>query len=157
MHIDELETAPEWAAYYRQQFHLPAVDRGGYVMLPVTNSLGIVHMPASLADRVATLLRQQGCLGPVLARHIRRSFITFVDYSPGHQVVEALTRNDVCVPVLGSALMLPTGLGRWTKEGAYWVEPPHRDRLLPSLSTVVTTALAATSRIPTSGQRRRVL
>lgn len=154
MHIDELETVADWAAYYRQQFHLPAEERGGYVMLSVTNSLGIVHMPRSLADRVATLLRQQGCLGPVLARHIRRSFVTFVDYSPGHQVVEALTRNDICVPVFGSALMLPTGLGRRTREGAYWVEPPHRDRLLPSLSVVVTTALAATSRMPNPGQQR---
>jgi hypothetical protein len=80
----------------------------------------------------------------LLARQIRWTFIAAVDYAPGYQVLELLSRNDICLPVAGSALMIPTSLGRWTREGAYWIDPPDRDRVLPMLSTIVTAALAAT-------------
>jgi hypothetical protein len=57
VNLEERQSVVEWAGYYRQQFHLPAEERGGYVMLPVTNKLGIVHMPKHLADRVQASLR----------------------------------------------------------------------------------------------------
>lgn len=142
MNINERETVIDWAEYYRQQHHLPADERGGYVMLSVTNRLGIVHAPEPLAARVHESLRRQGTHVPLLARRIRWTFVAAVDYSPGNQVLELLGRIGVCVPVVGSALMIPTSLGRWTREGAYWIDPPARDRLLPLLSTVLTTALA---------------
>ncbi|MBF6059814.1 hypothetical protein IU500_01165 [Nocardia terpenica] len=46
---------------------------------------------------------------------------------------------------VGSALMIPTSFDRCTREGAFWVNPPTRDQLLPLLSTVVSTALAETA------------
>lgn len=141
--IDERETVTDWAKYYREQFHLPADERGGYVMLSVTNRIGIVHAPEPLAARVQELLRRQGSHVPLLARPTRLTFIAAVDYSPGNQVLELLARIGVCIPVVGSALMIPTSLGRWTRENAFWVDPPKRDCLLPLLSTVLTTALAA--------------
>ncbi|WP_040785467.1 hypothetical protein [Nocardia pneumoniae] len=145
MNIEELESVVEWAAYYRQQFHLPAEERGGYVMLPVTNKVGIVHMPKTRAAAVLASLQQRGTPGPLLARQIRWSFIAAIDYSPGHQILELLTRNDICVPVVGSALMIPTSFGRWTREGAYWINPPARDHGLPLLSVILTTALAVST------------
>ncbi|MGY2123997.1 hypothetical protein ACW9HJ_21330 [Nocardia gipuzkoensis] len=143
MNIEETESVVEWAEYYRQQFHLPTEERGGYVMLPVTNEVGIVHMPKARAAAVHTSLQQRGTPGPLLARQIRWSFVAAIDYSPGYQILDQLTRNDICVPVVGSALMIPTSLGRWTREGAYWVNPPDRSHCLPRLSVVITTALAA--------------
>ncbi|WP_433661658.1 hypothetical protein ACQPW1_05460 [Nocardia sp. CA-128927] len=140
--IEELESVRDWAAYYRQWFHLAAEERGGYVMLPITSTLAIVHMPELLAERVLASLRRQSSPGPLLARQIRWSFVTAVDYSPGYQILDLLARNNICVPAVGNALMIPTSLGRWTREGAHWVNPPHRDEPLPSLSTVITTALA---------------
>ncbi|WP_433757305.1 hypothetical protein [Nocardia sp. CA-135398] len=145
MDTEELESVVDWADYYRRQFHLPAEERGGYVMLPVTNHLGIIHMPKLLAEKVRVSLVQQGTLGPLLARQIRWTFLAAVDYSPGNQVRELLARKNICVPVVGSALMIPTGLGRWTREGAHWINPPNRDQLLPMLSTVISATLASIS------------
>lgn len=142
---EELESVVDWAGYYRQQFHLPTEERGGYVMLPVTNHLGIVHMPKLLAEKVRNSLLQQGTLGPLLARQIRWTFIAVADYSPCNQVLELLSRKNICVPVVGSALMIPTSLGRWTREGAHWINPPGRDQLIPMLSTVITTTLTLIS------------
>ncbi|MET8877461.1 hypothetical protein [Nocardia sp. NPDC004604] len=142
MNIEEVRTVLDWVAYYRQQFHLPAEERGGYVMLPVTNAVGIVHVPKLFAEKLLAALRQQGNPGPLLARQIRWTFIAAVDNSPGYRVLDLLSRNDIHVPIVGSALMIPTGLGRHTREGAYWINPPERDQRLPSLSTVITTALA---------------
>ncbi|WP_330232793.1 hypothetical protein OHA40_10130 [Nocardia sp. NBC_00508] len=141
MSIEEFSAVADWVDYYRRQFHLPAEERGGYVMLPVTNTVGIVHMPKSAAQRVLDSLREQGTPGPLLARQIRWTFVAAVDYSPGCQVLELLSRNDICIPVVGSALMIPTSFGRCTREGSYWVNPPERDRRLPLLSGVITTAL----------------
>ncbi|MBF6437427.1 hypothetical protein [Nocardia cyriacigeorgica] len=155
MNSNELEAVHAWAAYYRQQFHLPAEERGGYVLLPVTHTVGIVHVPMVLADRVMGSMRARHCSGPVLARHIRRTFVAAVDYLPGREVMEALSGHGVCIPVAGTALMLPTGLGRWTREGAYWVEQPRRDKLLPPLSTVVTATLESTGRATPSSAHRR--
>lgn len=143
MDTEELESVVDWADYYRQQFHLPAEERGGYVMLPVTNHLGIIHMPKLLAEKVRNSLVQQGTPGPVLARQIRWTFVAAVDYSPGNQVLELLARKNICVPAVGSALMIPTSLGRWTREGAHWIDPPGRDQLLPILSNVISTTLAS--------------
>ncbi|WP_433713469.1 hypothetical protein ACQP2U_04140 [Nocardia sp. CA-084685] len=140
-----LENVVDWADYYRQQFHLPAEERGGYVMLPVTNHLGIVHIPKLLAEKVRISLLRQGTLGPLLARQIRWTFVAAVDYAPGRQVLELLARKNICVPVVGSALMIPTSLGRWTREGAHWINPPDRDQSMPMLSTVISTTLAAIS------------
>ncbi|MEV5837514.1 hypothetical protein [Nocardia sp. NPDC052112] len=137
----ELESVVDWADYYRQQFHLPAEERGGYVMLPVTNHLGIVHMPKPVAEKVRVSLLHQGTSGPLLARQIRWTFVAAADYSPGNQILELLSRKNIWVPVVGSALMIPTSLGRWTREGAHWINPPGRDQLLPTLSTVITTTL----------------
>lgn len=61
----------------------------------------------------------------------------------------ALYRHEFALPVAerGGFVMLPTGLGRWTREGCHWIVPPtpvapppaHE---LPPLSVVITTALA---------------
>jgi hypothetical protein len=53
-----------------------------------------------------------------------------------------LNRLDIGLPAVGSAVMLPTGLGRWTREGCFWVNPPSRGDALPPLSVILTTALA---------------
>ncbi|MBF6327606.1 hypothetical protein [Nocardia transvalensis] len=145
MNIEEVETVVDWVEYYRHQFHLPVEERGGYVILSVTRHLGVIHMPKDLAKKVLGSLREQGIMSPLLARQIRWSLIASVDYSPGYQVLDLLSRNEVCIPVVGSALMIPTSFERYTREGAYWVNPPARDQLLPLLSTVITTALAASS------------
>ncbi|MGY4103375.1 hypothetical protein ACW2Q0_28010 [Nocardia sp. R16R-3T] len=110
MESEELENVVDWADYYRQQFHLPAEVRGGYVMLPVTNQLGIIHIPKLLAEKVRVSLVRQGTPDPLLARQIRWTFVAAVDYAPGSQVLEVLTRKNICVPVVGSALMIPTTL-----------------------------------------------
>ncbi|MEV0337709.1 hypothetical protein AB0H49_01640 [Nocardia sp. NPDC050713] len=146
MNIESVESAVGWAAYYRQRFYLPAEERGGYVMLPVTNEVGFVHLPQPHAERVLAALRDQQTFVPVLARHIRWSFVTAIDCLPGRQMLDLLTRENICVPVVGSALMVPTSFGRWTREGSYWVIPPTRDRCLPLLSAIVTTALSLSSR-----------
>lgn len=111
-------------------------------MLPVTGEISVVHLPIMRAKKVLTSLERQGRTCPLLARQIRWTVIASVDSYPGHQILAALTRYEVCVPPVGSALMIPTGLGRHTPEGVYWVNPPRRDHLLPPLSAVLTTALA---------------
>lgn len=141
MDIEELESVSNWVGYYRGQFQLPVEERGGYVMLPVTNQVGVVHIPRRIAGRVLQSLLQQDIPAPLIARQIRWTMIAAVDYWPDHQVLDLLSRNDICVPVVGSALMLPTSFEQVTREGSYWVNPPDRDRLLPWLSTVVSTAL----------------
>ncbi|WP_454198444.1 hypothetical protein [Nocardia sp. Marseille-Q1738] len=154
MSIEEVSTVADWVDFYRRQFHLPAQERGGYVMLPVTSTVGIVHMPKLVAQQVSDALREQGNAGPLLARQIRWTFVAAVDYSPGYQILDLLSRNDICVPIVGSALMIPTSLGRYTREGAYWVNTPERDRRLPLLSTVITTALARSQATSTRDPRK---
>ncbi|MGF6887171.1 hypothetical protein ABIA39_004305 [Nocardia sp. GAS34] len=83
-------------------------------MLPVTSHLGIVHMPMQLAKRALGRLRTQGTSVPLLARHIRWTMLTSVDYSPDSQILDLLSHNNICLPVTGSALMLPTSFERYT-------------------------------------------
>ncbi|MTE14790.1 hypothetical protein [Nocardia aurantiaca] len=142
MNADRLTTVGDWVSYYRHEFALPVTERGGFVMLPVTTQIGVVHLPVGTAEKVRGALQQQRRGGPILARHIRWSFLAEPDSRPGKQIMEALNRLDIGIPVVGSAVMLPTGLGRWTREGCHWVTPPARDSKLPPLSAIITTALA---------------
>ncbi|MGN2635399.1 hypothetical protein ACTD5D_04235 [Nocardia takedensis] len=142
MNVDELRTIDDWVAFYRHEYGLPVTERGGFVMLPVSGRACVLHLPSARAEKVRAALEQQGTRGPVLARRIRWSFLAEPDSRPGAQVLEVLDRLDIGIPTVGSAVMLPTGLGRWTREGCFWVSPPGRNGTLPPLSAVVTTALA---------------
>ncbi|MGW4241747.1 hypothetical protein [Nocardia sp. NPDC004722] len=142
MNADKLRTVEDWVSYYRHEFGLPVTERGGFVMLPVTAQIGVVHLPVARAEKVRGALQQQQREGPMLARQIRWSFLAEPDSRPGEQIMEALNRLDIGIPAVGSAVMLPTGLGRWTREGCHWVTPPARDIKLPPLSAIITTALA---------------
>ncbi|WP_327142708.1 hypothetical protein [Nocardia sp. NBC_01327] len=142
MNADKLRTVQDWVAYYRHEFGLPVAERGGFVMLPVTAKVGIVHVPITRAEKLRGALQQHRHTGPMLARQIRWSFLTEPDSRPGDQVMNVLDRLDIGIPAIGSAVMLPTGLGRWTREGCHWVVPPAKDLQLPPLSMLITTALA---------------
>ncbi|MEG8181393.1 hypothetical protein GZH49_23080 [Nocardia terpenica] len=142
MNVEKLRTVEDWVTFYRHEYTLPVTERGGFVMLPVTSRIGVVHLPTMRAERVRDCLTEQGTAGPMLARQIRWSFLVVPDSRPGVQVLDVLNRLDIGIPGVGSAVMLPTGLGRWTREGCHWVVPPSRDNELPPLSVVITTALA---------------
>ncbi|AYF75965.1 hypothetical protein D7D52_21360 [Nocardia yunnanensis] len=142
MNADKLRTVEDWVSYYRQEFGLPVIERGGFVMLPVTAQVGVVHLPVARAEKVRAALHKQRAEGPMLARQIRWSFLAEPDSRPGDQIAEVLDRLDIGIPAVGSAVMLPTGLDRWTREGCHWVTPPARDSKLPPLSAIITTALA---------------
>ncbi|BDU09114.1 hypothetical protein FMUBM48_53770 [Nocardia cyriacigeorgica] len=145
MNVEKLRTIDDWAAFYRHEFGLVVTERGGFVMLPITARACVIHLPTWRAEKVRAALGQQGVRVPMLARQIRWSFLAAPDSRPGAQVMEVLNRLDIGIPAVGSAVMLPTGLGRWTREGCHWVEPPERGKPLPPLSTIVTTALAVGS------------
>ncbi|MFE6863257.1 hypothetical protein [Nocardia sp. NPDC057668] len=145
LNADKLRTVQDWVSYYRHETGLPVAERGGFVMLPVTGHVAVVHLPVARAEKVRTALHQHRRTGPMLARQIRWSFLAEPDSRPGVQIMEALNRLDVGIPAVGSAVMLPTGLGRWTREGCHWVVPPTRELQLPPLSVIVTTALAVGS------------
>lgn len=142
VNVDRIRTVDDWVAYYRHEFGLPVSERGGFVMLPITGRVCVVHLPTARAEKVMAALEQQGTRGPMLARQIRWSFLAEPDSRPGTQVLEVLNRLDIGIPAIGSAVMLPTGLGRWTREGCFWVSLPNRGDTLPPLSVIITTALA---------------
>ncbi|MBL1072978.1 hypothetical protein JK358_01060 [Nocardia sp. 2] len=142
MNADKLRTVEDWVAYYRHEFGLPVAERGGFVMLPVTGRIGVVHLPVARAEKVRDAMQHQRQVAPALARQIRWSFLVDPDSRPGDQILEELNRLDIGIPAIGSAVMLPTGLGRWTREGCHWVVPPTRNLELPPLSSLITTALA---------------
>lgn len=143
MNVEKLRTAEDWVALYRYEFALPVIERGGYVMLPITSRIGVLHLPAVRAQRVSDSIAAQGMSAPVLARRGRWSFVVTPDDSPAPKVMDVLNRLDIGIPAIGGAIMLPTGLGRWTREGGHWVVPPTgADLTLPPLSAVITTALA---------------
>ncbi|MEU1208990.1 hypothetical protein [Nocardia sp. NPDC005825] len=142
MNADKLRTVDDWVSYYRHEFGLPVTERGGFVMLPVTTQVAVVHLPVARAEKVRSALQLRRTDGPMLARQIRWSFLAEPDSRPGAQIMEVLDRLDIGIPTIGSAVMLPTGLGRWTREGCHWVRPPTRDSKLPPLSAIITTALA---------------
>ncbi|MFE3026012.1 hypothetical protein [Nocardia tengchongensis] len=142
MNADKLRTVDDWVSYYRHEFGLPVTERGGFVMLPVTDEVAVVHLPVSRAEKVRSALQQRRTGGPMLARQIRWSFLAEPDSRPEAQIMAVLDRLDIGIPSVGSAVMLPTGLGRWTREGCHWVTPPARDTELPPLSAIITTALA---------------
>ncbi|QLY34009.1 hypothetical protein H0264_00030 [Nocardia huaxiensis] len=142
MNADKLRTVEDWVSFYRHEFGLPVAERGGFVMLPVTGQIGVVHLPVARAEKVRDAMQHQQTPAPALARQIRWSFLVDPDSRPGDQIMEELNRLDIGIPAIGSAVMLPTGLGRWTREGCYWVVPPTRDLKLPPLSSLITTALA---------------
>ncbi|WP_067671342.1 hypothetical protein [Nocardia miyunensis] len=143
MNVEKLRTAEDWVALYRYEFELPVIERGGYVMLPITSRIGVLHLPLVRAERVSNSLIDQGMSAPVLARQARWSFVVAPDDPLGTPVMDVLNRLDIGIPAIGSAVMLPTGFGRWTREGCHWVVPPTGDdTTLPPLSAVITTALA---------------
>lgn len=141
MNVEKLRTADDWAAYYRHEFGLPVTERGGFVMLPITSRVCVLHLPTMRAEKARATTESQGIRVPMLARQIRWSFLVYPDGRPDAETVKALNNLDVGLPGVGSAVMLPTGLGRWTREGCFWVTPPERDTNLPPLSTIVSTTL----------------
>lgn len=143
VNVEKLRTVDDWAAYYRHAFGLPATERGGFVMLPITSRACVIHLPTERAHAVRELLDSRDIRVPVLARQIRWSFVAYPDRRPDPEVVEMLHRIQIDIPGLGSAVMLPTGMGRWNREGCNWVVPPERDGLLPPLSSVINAALLA--------------
>ncbi|WP_216900935.1 hypothetical protein [Nocardia alni] len=142
MNVEKLRTVEDWVALYRHEFALPVVERGGFVMLPITGRIGVVHLPVVRAERVRGSLTDRGLSVPMLARQIRWSLVVTPDDRLGPEAMDVLDRLDIGIPTIGSAIMLPTGLGRWTREGCHWIVPPERDQKLPPLSVVLTTALA---------------
>ncbi|RMI28688.1 hypothetical protein [Nocardia stercoris] len=140
---DELRTVTKWVHYYRHELELPVAERGGFVMLPITARVGVVHLPVARAETVRIALIGRNLEGPMLARQIRWSFLVTPDGRPDDDVQAELGRHDIGLPGVGSAVMLPTGLGRWTREGCYWVVPPVAAGTVPPLSVVITAALAA--------------
>jgi hypothetical protein len=142
VNVDRLRTVDDWVAYYRHEFGLPVRAQGGFVMLPITGRVCVVHLPTARAEKVRAALEQHGTRGLMLARQIRWSFLAARDSRPGTQVLEVLNLLDIGIPAIGSAVMLPTGLGHWTREGCFWVGPPSRGDTLPPLSVIITMALA---------------
>lgn len=142
MNVEKLRTADDWVMFYRHHAGLTCIQRGGFVTLPVTGSVGVVHLPADRAEAVCRSLTEHGGCGPVLARRVRWSFLVFPDSRPGGQVADILQRLDIGIPAVGGEIMMPTSLGRWTREGCHWIVAPGSDVELPPLSIVVTTALA---------------
>lgn len=142
MNADKLRTVDDWVSFYRYEFGWPATERGGFVMLLVTGRVRVVHVPVAHAEKLRIALGRQRRAAPMLARRIRWSFLAEPDSRPGAQVMGLLEHLDIGVPAVGSAVMLPTGLGRWTREGCHWIAPPSRGTELPPLSAIVTTALA---------------
>lgn len=142
MNVEKLRTADDWVMFYRHHAGLACIQRGGFVTLPVTSSVAVVHLPERQAEPVCRSLAEHGRCGPVLARRVRWSFLVFPDSRPGGQVSEILPRLDIGLPTPGGEIMLPTSLGRWTREGCHWIVAPTPGQKLPPLSIVVTTALA---------------
>ncbi|SFL71806.1 Uncharacterised protein [Nocardia asteroides] len=113
-------------------------------MLPITDRICVVHLPTTRAESVLATLREQRRAGPVLARQIRWSVLAEPDARPPAEVATELAGIDIDIPNIGSAVMLPTSLGRWSREGCHWVRPPTRDDVLPPLSLVLHLALSVT-------------
>ncbi|GGN98851.1 hypothetical protein [Nocardia rhizosphaerihabitans] len=141
----EARTVDDWVSCYQREFGLPVRERGGFVMLPITDRLCVVHLPTTRAELVLATLREQRRAGPVLARQIRWSLLADPDARPPADVATELRGLDIDVPGIGSAVMLPTSLGRWSREGCHWVRPPSADDVLPPLSLVLHLALSLTS------------
>ena len=119
----EARTVDDWVQCYQREFRLPVRERGGFVMLPITDRLCVVHLPTTRAEKVLTALREQRCEGPVLARQIRWSVLAAPDARPSEEEAAELAGLDIDIPGIGSAVMLPTNLGRW-RQGFHWVRPP---------------------------------
>ncbi len=140
----EARTVDDWVQCYQREFRLPVRERGGFVMLPITDRLCVVHLPTTRAEKVLMALREQRCEGPVLARQIRWSVLAAPDARPSEEEAAELAGLDIDIPGIGSAVMLPTNLGRWSREGCHWVRPPSGGGdTLPALSLVLRIAVAA--------------
>ncbi|MFB7876856.1 hypothetical protein ACFC06_16500 [Nocardia sp. NPDC056064] len=137
----EARTVDDWVSCYQREFGLPVRERGGFVMLPITDRLCVVHLPTARAEKVFAVLREQRKEGAVLARQIRWSLLAEPDARPTPEVAAELSGVDIDIPGIGSAVMLPTSLGRWSREGCHWVRPPTRDDVAPPLSLVLRIAL----------------
>lgn len=127
-------------------------------MLPITEQLCVLHLPTRRAEQVLAVLREQRREGPVLARQIRWSLLAHPDARPPEDVATELSARDIDIPGTGSAVMLPTSLGRWSREGCHWVRPPTGHDELPPLSLLLHIALSvAPQRVSTalseSGER----
>ena len=145
MNVEKLRTADDWVMFYRHRAGLTCIQRGGFVTLPITGSVGVLNVPIDQAEPVYRSLTEHGACGPVLARRVRWSFLVTPDIRPGVQVSELLSRLEIGMASPGGEIMMPTGLGRRTREGCHWIVAPAPGRELPPLSRVVTTALAVGS------------
>ncbi|MFC4374110.1 hypothetical protein ACFO5K_08325 [Nocardia halotolerans] len=138
----EARTVDDWVRCYQCEFGLPVRERGGFVMLPITDRLCVVHLPTTRAEKTWTALRELHREGPVLARQIRWSLLAQPDARPTDELAATLSGLDIDIPGLGSAVMLPTSLGRWSREGCHWVRPPSPGDVLPPLSELLRIALS---------------
>ncbi|MEV0435687.1 hypothetical protein [Nocardia sp. NPDC050413] len=137
----EARTVDDWVRCYQREFRLPVRERGGFVMLPITDRLCVVHLPTARAEKVFARLHEQRTEGPVLARQIRWSVLATPDARPTDDLAAELSGLDIDVPGIGSAVMLPTSLGRWSREGCHWVRPPCPGDVFPPLTKVLRIAL----------------
>ncbi|MEV6770632.1 hypothetical protein AB0N05_18620 [Nocardia sp. NPDC051030] len=141
MRLDELTTPQEWARVYRSLFGLPHVHvtTPGFIVLPLNDTITALNTPEPLGALIAGELTVRGLLGPVLVRDRppRRTFLAVFDGYPSEECLETLERNSVDIGPHRSNVILPTGFGRHTHEGRWWVRAPQRDESLPLLSEVV--------------------
>lgn len=142
MNVEKLRTADDWVMFYRHRAGLNCIQRGGFVTLPVGCGVGVVHIPMEYAGAVRDRLLAAGHRGPVLARRTRWSFLAAGHDRPTGTLVSDLRRLGIAIPSVGGEIMMPTGLGRSTREGCHWIDAPAPDVELPPLSLVVTTAVA---------------
>ncbi|MFI5778188.1 hypothetical protein [Nocardia sp. NPDC051570] len=104
-----------------------------------------MNTPETLGALMLDELTERGIPGPVLVRERppRRTFLAVFDGYPALECTVQLERHSVDIGPHRSNVILPTGLGRHTHEGRWWVRPPQRDESLPLLSEVVAAALAS--------------
>ena len=138
-------TATDRAAYYRKYFGLPHVrESSGFVLLPLIDSIGAIHMPGGLAKRVLAELDERGVAGPVVARtkpSERHTFFALAESGRSTDAISPLERFGVSIGSYGSAVILPSRLERLPDAWCWWERRPERSSKLPLVSEVVAAVL----------------
>lgn len=142
-------SATDRAAYYRKYFGLPHVrESSGFVLLPLIDSIGAIHMPGSLAEQVLEELDSRGVSGPVVARtkpSERHTFFALADGTRSLEAIGPLERYGVSIGSYGSAVILPSRLERLPDAWCWWERRPERSSKLPLVSEVVSAVLGVTA------------
>lgn len=134
-------TATDRAAYYRKYFGLPHVrESSGFVLLPLIDSIGAIHMPGTMAKQVLAEMDERGVPGPVVARtkpSERHTFFALADSGRPTDAISPLERYGVSIGSYGSAVILPSRLERLPDAWCWWERRPERSSKLPLVSEVV--------------------